>query len=281
MTATSTSPPPAARDLLALAVEVATRAGRLAVDGRRRAVDGTIGAKSSPTDVVSALDTEVEQLIRSLLLAERPADRVLGEEGGAGVTSAAPPGGVRWVVDPIDGTVNYLYGLPGWAVSIAAEVDGVAVAGVVHAPALGETWTATAGGGAELDGRPLACSTATDPARALVATGFGYRAEQRAAQAALLTVVLPAVRDIRRLGAASLDLCAVAAGRVDAYYEADLKPWDLAAGALVASEAGAGAVTLDDGTLLAAAPGLIGPLRALLSEAGAAVGRAPLRAPAG
>ena len=250
---------------------MARAAGERAVAGRTAALAGGVGTKTSPTDVVTAMDTEVEALVRRLLREERPGDAVLGEEGGGfagdGGASTADAG-VRWVVDPIDGTVNFLYGLPAWAVSIAAEVDGEVVAGVVRDAVGGHTWSATAGGGAYLDGQRLRCSAATDLASALVATGFGYRAEQRAAQAALLATVLPAVRDVRRMGAASLDLCAVAAGRVDCYYEAGLQPWDLAAGGLVAREAGAVVEVHPSGTVLAAPPALLGPLRELLERAG-------------
>ncbi len=153
----------------------------------------------------------------------RPGDAVLGEEYGEAGTGRRP-GTVRWIVDPIDGTVNYLYGLPHYAVSLAAEVDGEVVAGVVRNAATGEEWTATAGGGAWRDGRRLTGSPATDLGQALVATGFGYDAARRAHQAAVLAELIPRVRDIRRFGAAALDLCLAAEGRVDAYYEKGLAP---------------------------------------------------------
>jgi myo-inositol-1(or 4)-monophosphatase len=176
----------------------------------------------------------------SRLLAARPDDGLLGEEG------SARPGtsGVRWVIDPIDGTVNFLYGLPAYAVSIAAEVDGEVRAGVVLNVATGEMFTATAGGGAYVvsPGRPdpvrLTGSRPVSLEQTLVATGFGYRVEQRRAQGAVVAELLPRVRDIRRYGSAALDLCSAAAGRVDAYYELNLNPWDYAAGALIAAEAG-------------------------------------------
>jgi myo-inositol-1(or 4)-monophosphatase len=188
--------------------------------------------------VVTVMDTAAERLIVDALLGVRPGDAVLGEEGVA--SSRAGGGRVRWVIDPIDGTVNYLYRLPPYAVSIAAELDGVVVAGVVHSPALHETFTAWRGGGAFLNGEPLHVSTDPPPLRrALVATGFGYEAARRARQAEIVAALLPQVRDVRRLGAASIDLCYVAAGRYDAYYERGLNPWDLAAGGLVAAEAGA------------------------------------------
>jgi myo-inositol-1(or 4)-monophosphatase len=251
--------------LLALAVEVAREAGALLVAGRAGQVTAS-ATKSSPTDIVTAMDQAAEQLIRERLRAARPGDGVLGEEGGG----QAGTSGVRWVVDPLDGTVNYLYRLPNWAVSIAAEHGGQVVAGVVHAPALGATYTAVRGGGAARDGRALSGSGVTDLGQALVATGFGYEARRRAAQARVLARVLPRVRDIRRFGAASLDLSAAAEGLVDAFYERGLQPWDLAAGGLVATEAGlcvcglAGRPAGGD-LAVAAPPALFGPLTDLLA----------------
>jgi myo-inositol-1(or 4)-monophosphatase len=224
--------------LLALARATAEEAALLVGAGRSSAAD-QVDTKSSPVDVVTAVDTASEELIVRRLLAARPDDGVLGEEGAA----LEGTSGVRWVVDPIDGTVNFLYGLPAYAVSIAAEVDGRTEAGVVLNVATGELFTAVRGQGAWLTAPGSAASRLTGSApvdleHTLVATGFGYRAEQRRAQGAVVAELLPQVRDIRRYGCASLDLCAAAAGRVDAYYELDLKPWDHAAGALVAAEAG-------------------------------------------
>jgi myo-inositol-1(or 4)-monophosphatase len=223
------------KTLLKLAVDTAHEAGTLIRERRaavtRMAVSAT---KTTPTDVVTESDTAAEQLIRGRLLAARPEDAILGEEGGASDGGS----GVRWLVDPIDGTVNYLYGIPQYAVSIAAQQDDDAVAAVVHNPVSGETWTATRGGGAYLDGERVHESGCGRLELALVATGFGYDAARRARQAAILAQILPSVRDIRRAGAASLDLCAVAMGRVDGYYERGLGPWDLAAGSLIAEEAG-------------------------------------------
>ncbi|HEU4542399.1 MAG TPA: inositol monophosphatase family protein [Jiangellaceae bacterium] len=253
--------------LLMLAVETAREAGEL-IRGRRDAVNrmAISATKTTPTDVVTESDTAAEALIRERLLAARPEDAILGEEGG----SSHGGSGVRWLVDPIDGTVNYLYGIPQYAVSIAAQRAGDTVAGVVHNPVSGETWTATRGGGAYLDGRRIRESGCDRLELALVATGFGYDAGRRARQAAILQQILPSVRDIRRAGAASLDLCAVAMGRVDGYYERGLGPWDLAAGALVAEEAGAvvgglaGAVAGPE-LVIAAGPALFGPLHDLLA----------------
>ena len=227
--ATSVDP----RELMELAERVAREAGRLVVEERPRDL-GVSGTKTTSTDIVTEMDKRSERLIVERLTAARPDDGFLGEEGA----SRDGTSGVRWVVDPIDGTVNYLYEIPAYAVSIAAAVDGQVVAGAVVNPVVGETWTAARGHGAWLDGAPLGPVAVPELHLALVATGFGYDARRRARQAELLAVLLPQVRDVRRAGAASLDLCAVATGRVDAYYEQGLQPWDLAAGGLVAEEAG-------------------------------------------
>jgi myo-inositol-1(or 4)-monophosphatase len=213
----------------------------------------------------------VEALIARLLLDGHPDERMLGEEGGESDPAGNGIGGVRWVVDPIDGTVNFVYGLPHYAVSVAAEVDGEVVAGVVVNAATGEQWHAVRGAGAWRDGTRL---TGPDVGRldsALVATGFGYDAARRSHQAAVLTGVLPRVRDIRRFGAAALDLCALAEGRFDAYYEKGLGPWDLAAGGLIAAEAGLLVTGLrgaaaGSAMVLAAPPAIHGALHELLVE---------------
>jgi myo-inositol-1(or 4)-monophosphatase len=228
-----------ASTLLDLAVTAARAGAELAV--RRRAEGlGVVDTKSTDTDLVTAADRAVERLLIEILLGARPGDRVLGEEGGETGIGAADgsDGSVRWVIDPIDGTVNYVYGLPQYAVSIAAEAGGRVVAGVVRNAATGEEWTAIRGGGAWRDGRRLAGSAATTLDRCLVATGFGYDAARRAHQAAVLANLLPQIRDVRRFGAASIDLCLAAEGRVDAYYEKGLNAWDHAAGGLIATEAG-------------------------------------------
>lgn len=225
--------------LLDLAVGTAMAAADLVARGRASA-GASVHVKSSPVDVVTAVDTACEELIVGRLLAARPDDGVLGEEG----SSRAGSSGIRWVIDPIDGTVNFLYGFPAYAVSIAAEVDGQVQAGVVVNVATGEVFTATAGGGARLSSpsraepQLLGGSRPESLEQTLVATGFGYRVEQRRAQGAVVAELLTRVRDIRRNGSAALDLCSAAAGRVDAYYELHLNPWDHAAGALVAAEAG-------------------------------------------
>jgi myo-inositol-1(or 4)-monophosphatase len=263
-------------ELLAIAVDLARRAGALVVEGRERAGPDRTGlaaeAKSTPTDVVTAMDRASERFLTGELRRLRPGDAVLGEEGADRAGST----GVRWLVDPIDGTVNYLYGLPQYAVSVAAEVDGVVLAGAVHNPVSGEMFRATAGGGAWLSGprtadRRLAVTGCTQLPQAMVATGFGYAARERAEQARVVAALLPRVRDIRRLGSAALDLCFLAAGRLDAYYETRLNPWDFAAGGLVAAEAGAVLSGLHGrppgGELFAAAgPGLAPAFFGLLEE---------------
>jgi len=220
--------------LLALAEEIAREAGRLIVEERPRSLSVT-ATKSSATDIVTEMDQASERLMVSRIRAARPDDGILGEEG-ADRTSTS---GVTWVIDPIDGTVNYLYEIPSYAVSVGVRVGDEIVVGVVVNPVSGEVWTARKGAGAFLDGARVRVNEAPDLAMALVGTGFGYDAGRRERQAQLLTHVLPRVRDIRRAGAASLDLCALATGRLDGYYERGLKPWDLAAGGLVAREAGA------------------------------------------
>lgn len=235
----ATTPRPNGPDpttLLDLGIRLAHQAGALAVAMRSDAVaDGATTTKSTATDLVTAADKASEALIVDGILAERPDDGVLGEEGNDIVGTSD----VRWIIDPIDGTTNYVYGIEAFCVSIAAEVDGVVVAGVVHDPVRLVDWVATLGGGAYRDGVRLQVGTPPPLERALVATGFGYDAGRRRDQARILYSLLPEVRDIRRFGAAALDLCAVAEGRVDAYYERGLNAWDLAAGALIATEAGA------------------------------------------
>jgi myo-inositol-1(or 4)-monophosphatase len=265
--------------LLELARDAAAAAGELLLEqGARPEV---VATKSSPTDVVTQADRAAEELIRERIGAARPGDRLLGEEGGESIVGRDAPGArsdVRWIVDPLDGTVNYLYGRPDWAVSIAAEACGTVVAGVVFVPRRGEMFTATDGGGAwlTLTGQPgasaarLACNTGVPLDRALVATGFGYSAGRRLVQGEVLSHVLPRVRDIRRGGSAAVDLCSVASGTVDAYYERGVNLWDIAAGTLIAAEAGAEVTGLHGqppgpSMTLAAAPGLLRDLHDLLA----------------
>jgi myo-inositol-1(or 4)-monophosphatase len=226
-----------------------------------------VGTKSSATDMVTEVDREVERLIVDGILTARPDDGILGEEGA----DVAGTSGYRWIVDPIDGTTNYLYGHPGFAVSIACERDGEVVVGVVNDPLHRDVFAATRGGGATRNGESIRCSEETEIAHALVATGFAYEAERRREQGAVIARIIGEIRDIRRMGAAAVDLCSVACGRVDAYFERGLNPWDLAAGELIASEAGAEISAIEGGparpgSVLAAPPALVEPLRALLTS---------------
>jgi myo-inositol-1(or 4)-monophosphatase len=272
--------PPETAALLELACSTAVAAGRLLLGRGGRAE--VVATKSSPTDVVTEADQAAELLIRDVIRAARPHDRILGEEGGEDGGSGERSG-VRWIVDPLDGTVNYLYGLPDWAVSIAAEAEGTVVAGAVFVPRRDELYSAGRGGGAwlswgALDARGedspqpirLACNTGVPLGQALVATGFGYAAGRRVVQGEVLAAVLPRVRDIRRGGSAAVDLCSVASGSVDAYYERGVNLWDIAAGSLIATEAGAAVTGLHGqppgpSMTLAAGPGLLDDLHALLA----------------
>jgi myo-inositol-1(or 4)-monophosphatase len=268
---------PSAAELLELACSVAVAAGRQLLGRAGR--PEVVATKSSPTDVVTEADEAAETLIRELIGAERPGDAILGEEGG----QTGGGSGVRWIVDPLDGSVNYLYGLPDWAVSIAAEADGTVVAGAVFVPRRDELYSAALGDGARVswgaldprgeDAPPparLACNTGVPLGQALVATGFGYEPGRRQVQAGVLVAVLPRVRDIRRGGSAAVDLCSVASGTVDAYYERGVNLWDIAAGALIAAEAGARVTGLHGkppgaAMTIAAAPALLGELHDLLA----------------
>jgi len=264
---------PAAGELLAIAVPVAREAAATARRMRTEAITD-VETKSTRTDVVTAADRAVERQVVSSLRTIRPHDGVLGEEYGE---DTAGTGAVRWILDPIDGTVNYLYGLPAYAVSLAAEVDGVVQAGVVINAATGDEWTATRGGGAWRAGRRLRCSAQTDLSQVLLGTGFGYDAKRRAHQGAVLAQLITRVRDIRRIGVASLDLCSVGEGLLDAYYEKGLNPWDHAAGGLVAAEAGAVVGGLEGAPpglemVVAAPPAIFGPLHDALVALDAAGG---------
>ena len=263
-----------------LAAEAAAfvRARRAEVFGAcAGAVDApaVVRSKSTPTDPVTVVDTETERLLRDRLAQLRPGDPILGEEGGG--PTAASAGAVTWVVDPIDGTVNFVYDIPAYAVSVAAQVDGVSVAGAVADVVAGRVYSAARGLGAhvtdEQGTRALRCADVDDLSMALLGTGFGYSKRRRATQATLLAQLLPVVRDVRRIGSAALDLCMVAAGRLDAYYEHGLQVWDGAAGALIAAEAGAKVVlpaqngSADAAELvLAAAPGIADELLAALER---------------
>jgi myo-inositol-1(or 4)-monophosphatase len=262
-----------------IARTLASEAGDFALNMRRAGVD-VAGSKSSAVDIVTKADQATENLIRERIASLRPHDAILGEEGA----TTSGTSGLTWVVDPIDGTVNYLYGIPAWGVSIAV-VEGdpdpatwTPLAGAVANPSSGEVFSAARGLGADLDGQVLSVTSSQELATSLVSTGFAYSSEVRAHQGEMMRTILPRVRDIRRIGACSLDLCDLASGRVDAYFEQTLSPWDHAAGALIAREAGA-VITGFPGEresrslLVAAGAGIHAELLTLLVEAGA--GRLP------
>lgn len=259
--------------LVGVAIEIARRCGRLIADDRPDRL-GVAATKSSPVDVVTVMDKRSEELAARLVAELRPGDGLLGEEGSFSPSAT----GVSWLIDPIDGTVNYLYGIPEYSVSVAAVVGDPRgefrpVAGAVYQPDHEELFWATADGPAWMrvrgEERELRASPAVDLGLSLVSTGFGYRAELRAAQAQILTRVLPRIRDIRRQGSAALELCYVAAGRQDAYYESGLNAWDLAAGWLIAERAGLTVRGRDGGApdtdlLLAGRPEILDALQALI-----------------
>ncbi len=261
-------------DLLELAVHIAQEAGALA-RARREAGVQVAASKSSAEDIVTHADRETEALIRSMISDARPSDGFSGEESGADAGSS----GLTWVVDPIDGTVNYLYGIAEYAVSIAvvegepAPLQWTALAGVVFSPVADELFTATLGGGARLGSSSIQVNRGVTLDKALVGTGFSYSSESRARQGAVVAGLISQVRDIRRRGSAALDLCGVASGRLDAYYERGLQPWDHAAGALIAREAGASVTGLNGSRptaefTLAAEPALAVKLEQTLGELG-------------
>jgi myo-inositol-1(or 4)-monophosphatase len=252
-------------ELLAFAEDIARAAGEVLLERFGRP-GRDVQAKSSPTDLVSEADLAAERTLRELLARHRPGDAVLGEEGGQDERGETE---LRWVVDPLDGTVNFLFGIPQWAVSVACEDAEATLVGVVHDPLRGETFAARRDGPATLDGTAIAGSGRDDLATALVATGFAYDASIRAGQAEVAARVLPRVRDLRRMGSAALDLAWTAAGRYDAYYERALNPWDLAAGGLICRRAGLDVRPLPatgslPAGLLAAPPALAEPLLELV-----------------
>lgn len=252
-------------ELLSIAEDAARAAGAVLLErfgGPRREVR----SKSTPTDLVSEADIEAELALRGVLAARRPDDAVLGEEGG---DRGAGTSGVRWIVDPLDGTVNFLFGIPQWAVSVAcADGDGL-LAGIVLDPLRDEIFAATRDGPPTRDGETVEASSRGELATAMVGTGFAYDAEVRAAQAEVAARVLPRVRDLRRLGSAALDLAWTACGRYDAYYERGLQAWDRAAGELLCARAGLelrelGARGALPAGLLVAPAALAGPLHELV-----------------
>lgn len=227
--------------LLKLATRLASEAGAYLLDGVHRPRT-SVETKSTASDMVSEMDRGAERMIVDGILRERPDDGLLGEEGA----ERAGTSGLRWVIDPLDGTTNYLYGNPMWSVSIAVEREGVGIVGVVEAPTLRETFAAATGAGATRNGTPIRVTDCDSLDAALVATGFSYDPDARRLQGLVAARLLPIVRDLRRAGSAALDLCAVASGRVDAYYERGCKAWDLAAGAVILREAGGIATDLEN-----------------------------------
>ena len=223
-----------------------------------------LNSKTSATDPVSDADRAAEAILVDLITGERPDDGLLGEEGAARESTS----GIRWVIDPLDGTVNYLYQLDNFSVSVAVEDGDGALVGVVYNPTNRRAYHAIRGAGAAVDGSPLRVNDPVPLNRALIATGFGYSAERRRTQGALIAELLPKVRDIRRIGSAALDLCTVAGGAVDGYFEEGVKHWDVAAGALIAKEAGAKYTeftpTGAESGCLAAGPALFKELHATL-----------------
>ncbi|WP_344105302.1 inositol monophosphatase family protein [Myceligenerans crystallogenes] len=261
--------------LRALAERLAVTAGTLVREGRPANVE-VAATKSTGTDPVTEMDRASEELMRRILAEERPHDAILGEEGD----DTPGTSGLTWVLDPIDGTVNYLYGIAGWSVSVAVVAGPpdpalwTIVAGAVHSVPDDRTWSAGRGQGATRDGEPIRISRPASLGECLVGTGFGYDADRRASQAVVLTQVLPQVRDIRRLGSAAIDLCLLAQGSLDLVYERGLNPWDMAAGALVATEAGAALTGLrgmpaTSEMLVAGAAEFVAPLAEILEAADA------------
>jgi myo-inositol-1(or 4)-monophosphatase len=254
-------------ELLKLALDVAKDVGS-ALARARHSGPPSARTKTSATDMVTTMDLWAEEQIVTRLLEARPDDGILGEEG----TAVAGTSGIRWCIDPIDGTTDYLYDHPGYSVSIAAIVDGSPVVGVVADPALDQVFSAVAGRGAWRDNVPVRVSDVTDLAVALVGTGFSYDRARRGKQGLVLAHVLPHVRDVRRMGGAALDLCSVGCARLDVFYERGLNLWDVAAGGLVAAEAGALVTDLEgrptwSGMVVAAPPDLHEPLLELLRDA--------------
>jgi myo-inositol-1(or 4)-monophosphatase len=255
-------------ELRALAVELARAAGRVHLEGLDHIRNVT--TKSAPNDFVSDVDRLAEATIVEMLTAARPHDAILAEEGSARAGSS----GVRWVVDPLDGTMNYVYGYPAFCASVAAELDGETVVGVVYESLTGIVFWAVRGGGAWQDQKRLSARSQAVLSGSLVGTGFSYDARQRAEQGAAVAYVLARVADIRRGGSAALDLCRLAAGQLDAYYELDLSPWDYAAGRLIAEEAGALVAALPAGhgkgpAIVGAGAALMPAFVDLLRKAGA------------
>lgn len=220
------------KQILDLALRIAHEAGVLLIN---RPASWDLTSKTTAIDIATQMDVASEKLIVKAILDARPNDGIIGEEGA----NREGTSGLTWVIDPIDGTVNYFYGLPGWNISIAVKDEAGVLVGVVHAPTISSTWHATRGGGAFLNNVKIECNNPVALDRAMIATGFAYDVKDRTNQLEIINRLLPKIRDIRRMGAAATDLCLVATGMIDGYIETGLKEWDLAAGALIAVEAGA------------------------------------------
>lgn len=254
--------------LLQVASELARQAGTMALLGRRGGLID-VQTKTTTTDMVTEFDRASELLVVKGLSKYRPDDGIVGEEGA----SVAGTSGITWYIDPIDGTTNFLYDLPNWAVSLGATDEFGPLAGVVYIPAVDELFTAVRGGGAHLNGIPIRCNTTTDLSQALVCTGFSYSPAQRTIQAQRVSRMIHLVRDIRRFGAAAIDLCYVACGRLDAYFEENLYPWDIVAGDLIAREAGCRSgnfhgQAVSPAQVLVAVPALFDDLVTLITASG-------------
>lgn len=219
-------------ELLALALGIAVEAGEMLMD---RPAVFEISSKSTAIDIATQMDGASEKFIVESLLADRPHDGIIGEEG----TARESTSGITWVIDPVDGTVNYLYGIPGWNVSIAVKDELGVIAGVVHAPTINSTFTAIRGQGAFFNSQRIQCNDPVPLNRALIGTGFAYDVDRRVEQGRIVAQLLPQIRDLRRLGAAAVDICYVAMGAFDGYFEYGLYEWDWAAAGLIAQEAGA------------------------------------------
>ncbi|MBI3428643.1 MAG: inositol monophosphatase [Actinobacteria bacterium] len=235
------------QDLLALALRIALEAGTLLMD---RPASFEVSSKSTAIDIATQMDRASEKFIVESLLASRPNDGIIGEEG----SSRASTSGLTWVIDPVDGTVNYLYGIPGWNVSIAVKDERGVIAGVVHSPTINSTFTAIRGGGAFLNSKEIHCNDPISLDLALIGTGFAYDVRRRVEQGRIVAQLLPQIRDLRRLGSAAIDICYVALGAFDGYFEYGLFEWDSAAAGLIATEAGAVITTDLRGVTVCAGP---------------------------
>jgi myo-inositol-1(or 4)-monophosphatase len=250
------------QQLLDLALKIAGKAGDLLIN---RPASWDLTVKSTAIDIATQMDLASEKLIVESILAARPEDGIIGEEGA----SRESRSGVTWVIDPVDGTVNYFYGLPGWAISIAVKDESGTLVGVVHSPTVDATWYASKGGGAFLNNVKIACNDPIDLNRALISSGFAYEIKDRVEQVKIVNALLPQIRDLRRIGSAAADICHVATGMVDGYFETGLHEWDLAAAELIAREAGATVTTRPWHGLnltVAAGPHLFAALNAQIPE---------------